>query len=89
MTTFTNFVTDDLYPFVLICMFDDPLPTAAPLVMHTQHMNGLRRSFLCRVKKTTDQHEVPQVKIYIKKYPLGGLGRKEQFKYSPASFIGL
>ena len=42
-------------------MSDDLLPSTAPLVMHTQHMNGLRRSFLCRVKKSTDQHQVPQV----------------------------
>ena len=29
-----------------------PLPHTAPLLMHSQSMNGLRRSFLCRVKRT-------------------------------------
>ena len=51
--------------YALVCVYvcDDPLPTTAPLVMHTQHMNGLRRSFLCRVKKSIDQHQAPQVRI--------------------------
>jgi hypothetical protein len=36
-------------------------------------MNGLRRSFLCRVKKSIDQHHSPQVKKYqIPKYRIAG-----------------
>lgn len=31
----------------------------SPLVMHPQSMNGLRRSFLCRVKREDSSHELP------------------------------
>lgn len=33
--------------------------TLAPLVMHPQSMNGLRRSFLCRVKRGGSSHPSP------------------------------
>ena len=43
----------DLYcTFVYMYMMCFTSPTPAPLVMHPQSMNGLRRSFLCRVKRT-------------------------------------
>ena len=41
------FINDCVEFYVLFCFI------LAPLVMHTQTMNGLRRSFLCRVKKSS------------------------------------